>query len=76
MVSFLRLGYRGFAARIKGTMHIYSWMIMQVGIQITKLLNKSLKPTVMRVTLFAEIAKPAPRYGGFYISKNLLFKVY
>ena len=26
--------------------------------------NKSLKPTVTRVTPFAEKAKPAPRYGG------------
>jgi hypothetical protein len=26
--------------------------------------NKSLKPTVTPVTLFAEKAKPAPRYGG------------
>gem|GEM_PF-4096777 len=26
--------------------------------------NKSLKPTATRVTLFAEKAKPAPRYGG------------
>jgi hypothetical protein len=38
--------------------------------------NKSLKPTVTRVTPFANMAKPAPHYGGFYISKNLLFKVY
>jgi hypothetical protein len=27
-------------------------------------LNKSLKPTVTRVTPFAEMANPAPRYGG------------
>jgi hypothetical protein len=26
--------------------------------------NKSLKPTVTRVTPFAEMAKPTPRYGG------------
>jgi len=26
--------------------------------------NNSLKPTATRVTLFAEKAKPAPRYGG------------
>ena len=26
--------------------------------------NKSLKPTVTRVTPFAANAKPAPRYGG------------
>ena len=26
--------------------------------------NNSLKPTVTRVTHFAEKAKPAPRYGG------------
>jgi hypothetical protein len=26
--------------------------------------NKSLKPTVTRVTPFAEMANPAPRYGG------------
>jgi hypothetical protein len=36
--------------------------------------NKSLKPTVTRVTPFAEKAKPAPRYGGlvppFYNRKN------
>jgi hypothetical protein len=37
--------------------------------------NKSLKPTVTRVTPFAERAKPAPRYGGFYISKDLFFRV-
>jgi hypothetical protein len=27
-------------------------------------LNKSLKPTVTRFTLFADKANPAPRYGG------------
>ena len=26
--------------------------------------NKSVKPTVTHVTHFAEMAKPAPRYGG------------
>ena len=41
--------------------------------------NKSLKPTVTRVTPFAEMAKLAPRYGGlvppFYPLKCFLEKL-
>jgi hypothetical protein len=38
---------------------------IQLGIQVhIPLQNKSLKPTVSRVTPFAEQTKPAPRYGG------------
>jgi hypothetical protein len=33
--------------------------------------NKSLKPTVTRVTPFAEMANPAPRYGGLVPPLNM-----
>ena len=36
--------------------------------------NKSLKPTVTRVTPFAKKANPAPRYGGLVPPLNCLKK--
>ena len=70
-----------FKFKTLGKCHLH-WNVFRDQVPYTKinsiekiLWNKSLKPTVTRVTPFAKMAKPAPRYGGFTLANIFYLRI-